>query len=102
MPRVLRRPLAGEDIAQIWDYIAEGDLQQADAWVDRLDGKLQLLATQPKMGRARDELAPHLRSMPLGRYLIFYLPLDDGIDVVRVLHSARDLESLFTNEPPLP
>jgi plasmid stabilization system protein ParE len=57
MPRVPRRPLAATDIAEIWDYIAEDSIEQADAWVDRLDETLQLLATQPRMGRARDELS---------------------------------------------
>lgn len=33
--------------------------------------------------------------MPFGRYVIFYEPLDDGIDVVRVLHSARDVDAQF-------
>ncbi len=95
MPRVLRRPLAAADIAEIWDYIAEDSLGQADAWVDRLDETLQLLATQPRMGRPRDELSLGLRSMPIGRYVIFYEPLNDGIDVVRVLHSARDIDAQF-------
>jgi len=64
---------------------------EADAWVDRLDAKLRLLAPQPLMGRSRDELSPGVRSLPFGRYVIFYLPLADGIDVVRVLHSARSI-----------
>lgn len=92
MPRIHRRPQAAADIADIWDYIADDSLDQADAWVDRLNEQLQLLATQPLMGRQRDELAPSVRSLPFGRYIIFYVPLDDGIDVVRVLHSARDIE----------
>jgi toxin ParE1/3/4 len=95
MPRVLRRPQAGADIAEIWDFIAEDSLEQADRWVDRLDEKLQLLAGQPLMGRDRPELAAGLRSIPFGRYVIFYLPLDDGIDVVRILHSARDVDAIF-------
>jgi toxin ParE1/3/4 len=95
MPRVLRRPQAGADIAEIWDFIAEDSLEQADRWVDRLDEKLQLLAGQPLMGRGRPELAAGLRSMPFGRYVIFYLPLGDGIDVVRILHSARDVDAIF-------
>jgi hypothetical protein len=33
----------------IWDYIAEDSVIQADDWVDRLDGKLRLLAIQPLM-----------------------------------------------------
>jgi len=73
---------------------------EADAWVDRLDAKLRLLAPQPLMGRSRDELSPGVRSLPFGRYVIFYLPLADGIDVVRVLHSARDIEAIFAKDPP--
>ncbi len=47
------------------------------------------------MGRARQELADSMRSFPFGRYVIFYVPLEDGIDVVRVLHSARDIDAVF-------
>ena len=99
MARIQRRPRASDDIAEIWDYIADDSVVQADAFVDRLDRKLQLLATQPMMGRARDELAPGLRSMPFGRYVIFYEPLKDGIVVVRVLHGARDVDAQFGDTP---
>ena len=58
----------------------------------------RVLATQPMMGRARDELAPGVRSFPFGRYVVFYMPLDDGIDVVRVLHGARDIDAVFSPE----
>mgnify|MGYP006381028261 CR=1 FL=1 len=92
---VQRRPLAAEDIAGIWDHIADDSLRAADRWVDRLDAQLCLLATQPLMGRARDELSPGLRSFPFGRYVIFYEPIASGIDVVRLLHSARDVDAVF-------
>jgi toxin ParE1/3/4 len=98
--RVLRRPLAAADIAEVWEVIADDSLAQADAWLDRLDVKLQLLATQPLMGRARNELVPGMRSLPFGRYVIFYMPLSDGIDAVRVLHSARDVDAFFDEGPP--
>ena len=94
-PRIVRRPLAGADIAEIWDFIAEDSLAQADAWVDRLQAKLAILAAQPGAGRARDELATGLRSMPFGRYIVFYAAIPDGIDVVRVLHAARDVDADF-------
>jgi len=53
------------------------------------------------MGRAREELAASLRSFPFGRYVIFYVPFEDGIDVVgidvvRVLHGARDIDAIFS------
>ncbi len=98
MPRVLRRPQAAEDVAEIWDYIADDNLAAADRFVDRLDEQFRLLATHPQMGRARGELAPEVRSFPFGRYVIFYVPIDDGIDVVRVLHSARDIDAVFGEE----
>lgn len=47
------------------------------------------------MGRARDELLAGLRSFPFGRYLIFELAVEDGVDLVRVLHSGRDLDLAF-------
>lgn len=99
MPRVTRRPLAAVDILDIWDYIAEDSAAAADRWVDKLDEKFNLIATQPLMGRAREELAASLRSFPFGRYVIFYVPVEDGIDVVRVLHGSRDIDAVFSDIP---
>jgi len=47
------------------------------------------------MGISRHEIMPSLRSLPVGNYLIFYLPIDDGIEIVRVLPGMRDLDALF-------
>jgi toxin ParE1/3/4 len=47
------------------------------------------------MGRARPELRPDLRSFPVGRFVIFYREVRDGIEIVRVLRGARDLPALF-------
>lgn len=47
------------------------------------------------MGRERKELAPGLRSLPFGRYVVFFLPVEDGIDVVRVMHGSLDIEERF-------
>lgn len=95
MARVTRRPLAAADIFDIWDHIAADSLAAADRWVDKLDEKFQLLSSQPLMGREREELSASLRSFPFGRYMIFYVPIADGIDVVRVLHGARDVDAVF-------
>lgn len=67
MARITRRPLAAADILDMWDHIAEDSIEQADRWLDKLDGKFGLIATQPLMGRARDELAANVRSFPFGR-----------------------------------
>lgn len=95
MARVRRRPQAAADILEIWDFIAEDSIAAADRWVDRLDETLEVWATQPMMGRGREELAPGVRSFAFGKYVVFFSPLPDGIDVVRVLHGARDIDQVF-------
>ena len=95
MALVTRRPQAEADILEIWDYIAEDNIVQADRWVDRLDEKFELWATQPMMGRTRDELSLGIRSLIFGRYVVFFEPLPNGIDVVRVLHGSRDIDAAF-------
>jgi toxin ParE1/3/4 len=57
--------------------------------------KFVLLAGQPLLGRLRPELAPNLRNFPVGNHVIFYRPIDNGIEVARVLHGARDIDALF-------
>ncbi len=36
-------------------------------------------------------MSPNLRSFPIGSYLIFYRPMEDGIQLIRVAHGARDI-----------
>jgi toxin ParE1/3/4 len=92
---VRRSALAEQDYRDIWRYIAADNLDAADRLLLRIDSKLELYAQNPRMGTARDGLAPGLRSFPVGNYLVFYQIVPDGIELVRVLHGARDLKSLF-------
>jgi toxin ParE1/3/4 len=54
-----------------------------------------LLASNPLLGRARPEIAPELRYLPIGNYLILYRELEEGIEVVRVVHGATRLDGLW-------
>jgi toxin ParE1/3/4 len=95
MSRVLHRRQAAADIAEIWQHIARDQPAAADRWIDDLDQQFDLLARQPLIGRQRQELADGVRGFPFGRYVIFYVALADGIDVLRVLHSSIDIEARF-------
>lgn len=95
MARVLLRPLARADLGDIWDFIAEDSPERADAFLYQLDETMRVLSENPLMGRLRDELLPGLRSFAVGSFVIFYRPDARGIDVVRVLHGARDIPSIF-------
>jgi toxin ParE1/3/4 len=95
MARIIRTPQAREDLFSIWDYIAERNARAADALIQRIDETLRTLAANPGIGQRQDQYRPGLRCFSVGVYLIFYLTITDGIEVIRVLHGARDIPSLF-------
>jgi toxin ParE1/3/4 len=88
-------PRASADLIEIWNYIADDSVVNADRRVDKLYETLQVLCRQPGSGRRREELAPGIRSFPFGRYVIFYRASRNAIEIVRVLHGGRDIESIF-------
>jgi len=92
---VRRSALAERDLLEIWTYIARDNPSAADRFLDLIGEKCDLLAASPEMGRRREDLAPSLRSFPVGRYVIFYRPGERGIQVVRVLSAYRDIAALF-------
>jgi toxin ParE1/3/4 len=98
MPRIVVRPRASVDLAEIWAFIAEDSIKHADKFAALIDDHFRALARRPHIGRSRPELAPDLRSFPVGQYVIFYLPLPKGVEIVRVLHGARDIESILQEE----
>jgi toxin ParE1/3/4 len=95
MPRILKRPEAQNDLDEIWWFIAQDSPDNADKFLDRIQDSCLTLADFPKMGVSRNEIKNSLRSQTIGNYLIFYFPLEDGIDIIRVIHGSRDMERLL-------
>jgi toxin ParE1/3/4 len=95
MPRVLRTSQAELDRVEIALRIARDNPAAADHLLETIDEKCRLLAQMPEMGRKRPDLAPDLRSLPVSNYVIFYRPVSGGIQVIRVLHGARDIPAFF-------
>ena len=91
--RARKRPQAEIDVTSIWNYIAADNIKAADALLDRIDRTFDMLAETPLAGRSRSELAPKLRSFPVGSYVIFYVPVSDGVDVVRVMSGRQDIDA---------
>ena len=88
-------PGALEDLPEAWLSIAQDNPKAADRWVDAVDAAAGRLAGFPALGRARDEVIVGVRSLAVGKYLIFYAESPDGVDVLRVLHGARDLDEIL-------
>ncbi|NBC33611.1 MAG: type II toxin-antitoxin system RelE/ParE family toxin [Alphaproteobacteria bacterium] len=95
MASFTRRPQAKRDLIDIWNYVADYNLDAADRVLDKIDNTCSILARYPFIGRARQEIDSSVFSFPVGKYLIFYEPCDNGIDIIRILHGSRDIESQF-------
>jgi len=98
MPTVVIRPRAVLDLADIWSYIAEDSVDHADRFAALINRHFRTLARQPNMGRSRPELATNLRSLPLGHYILFYRPRPGGVEIIRVLHGARNVEAILLED----
>ena len=89
---VTRRPRAETDLVEIWSYIADDNEPVADRLLGRIDGVLTMLLEHPQAGRLRPDLQQsELRSFSVKNYVVFYRPMPDGIEVVRVLSGYLDL-----------
>lgn len=95
MSRLTFSHLAQRDLQAIADFIKRDNSSAALRWVNHLEKQCQKLIDMPQIGRLHEDLAPELRGFPVGRYIIFYREQTNGILIVRVLHSARDVKLQF-------
>jgi len=95
MPRILRSSLVNEDLIAIWDYISQENQVAASQVLQKIDHAMQLLAVNPLLGERQPQFGTEMRRFVLGTYLIFYEPIEDGIQVVRIFHGARRYDELI-------
>ncbi len=100
MRRVVRTDLARDEIAAALEYLGDRSAPAAGRLTDLVADKCRLLATNPFMGRARDELRAGYRSVVVGDYLLFYRVTDAEVIVVRFLHGSRDLPAALDQDQP--
>lgn len=97
MPRFILSEFVEPELAAIWDYIALDNLDAADRFLEAAHDTFQELSRMPGLGRTRhfpQARLNQLRSFRIRKfenYLVFYSPIQDGIEVFHVLHGARDL-----------
>ena len=94
MANLIIAPSARQDLSDIFDYIARDKPIAAANWVEIIEQKCKLIATTPEFGEQRPEYGSEIRSSAVGRYVIFFRPMCDGIEVVRVIPGDRDVRSL--------
>ncbi len=91
MKRYRLSTLAESDLEDIWVYVArDRGVDVADRVVADIMDRVVLLASHPKAGRLRNEIAAGLRSFPVRNHIIYYRHEPAHILVARVLHGSRD------------
>lgn len=93
--RLLSTPAAERDLIDIWTYIATDNPDAADRLLDAIADRIEQLRKHPRMGRLRPDIAADARFLPIGNYVVLYRLTDEVVEIVRVVHGARDVTSLF-------
>jgi len=97
---------AGRDLDGQAEYLMqEASLETALRFYDAAAATFEKLARMPGMGERRESPNPHLAGLPVWRiegfpnHHIFYRTIDGGIEVVRVVHGARDIDRVLESQP---
>jgi toxin ParE1/3/4 len=101
--RIVQRPLAEQDIVNQALHIYRDNPAAARRFLAAVDQALAMLLNLPGIGAPRHhgkiEGLRMGRVRGFGKYLIFYREIADGIEVIRVLHSSRDIAAVLDEEP---
>jgi len=99
--RVFKLPGAFRDLFDICEYIAQDNPDAARRFLVAAEREFSRIAEAPAIGSPFQSENPKLRSLRSRRvrgfhnYLVFYRFTDTEVEVVRVLHGARDLEGIL-------
>ena len=102
--RILIRPKAQADLDDTAEYIGRENPGAAVRFLAAAEETFKQLLATPGLGRVREYLDPRLTGLRSWRvrgfenWLVFYRPTDDEIEVIRVLHGARDLVPLLSED----
>jgi len=92
---------AVDDLEEIWLYVAADSGKNADKLLRQITEKCSKLLGFPKIGKERNDLFVGLRSFPAGNFIIFYQETDSEVEIVRIIHSSRDIRQIFEEMIPL-
>ncbi|RWN26163.1 type II toxin-antitoxin system RelE/ParE family toxin [Mesorhizobium sp.] len=92
---IVRSPAAENDLIEIWFGIATDIPLAADRFLDAIAARILRLASFPESGPKRLDIGAEVRALTIGNYLVLYRLAEQRVEVVRVVHGARDVSALF-------
>lgn len=95
MVKVIWTEFAVEDLKSIHSYISKDSKVYADRFIEKIITRVEQLETYPQSGRVVPEFNNELlRELIEGSYRIIYIINKEFIGIVRVHHSARQLQGI--------
>ncbi len=104
LPSVRKAPQAWADLYQQVEYYADHQPELGRRFMQEVEANLALLSKNPLLGTSYVLVtgnATDLRYWTMAAFpshVIFYRVESDFLTVVRILHSSRDLQSVFESE----
>jgi plasmid stabilization system protein ParE len=84
------------DLDEIWEYIAQDNIEAADRWVEKLFDAFETIARNPEIGHGRKDLTAYpVLFWPVGAYLILYRVHRAELEIIAVTQGARDIPSFL-------
>ena len=95
MARLVVSPAAKQDLVEAFLYIAQDNLDAAGRVHAQLEQAFRTILRQPGIGRERNEFGDGIRTLTVGRYVIYYRQATEQLRILRVIHGARDQSKAF-------
>ena len=86
------------DLNEIWEHIALDSVDLADKWIGKFFDAFELIGQSPRIGHRRDDLTAFgVLFWPVGSFLVIYRRGKEAVEIVAVVHGARDIPSFLAN-----
>lgn len=87
---------AESDLDEIWDYVADSNIDAADRIIAEVRSTCAKLATNPGIGHSREDLTElPVKFIGVFFYRIVYAPDTSPLQIIAVVHGARDVASVM-------
>jgi toxin ParE1/3/4 len=93
--KLVRTRQADNDIEAIAEYIGLDSPKAAIRWVEGVEEKFLSLAATPGLGTLRSDVMAGLRTIAFGKYVVCYRQISDGVEILRMIHGARQWEEML-------
>lgn len=104
MNEVNKRPQVIRDLIELATYIAADNLNASDRFLAAAEETFKQLAKMPEMGKLIQFSNPNLAGIRqqaikgFKNYLVFYRLTNSGVEILRVIHGARDILEILDQD----